>query len=178
MRHIRVKNRNNPWFDDNIQNLTFSRVYYHQKAICTKDSFLWDRFKTLGNEVTNCIREANSTITTCHFQPKEMWRTVRQFLPNKSSCSSITDIEPNTFNNYFVNIGNNLGSKFDDFTLASLHLYCDVNIDINNSLITGVVQLDLRKGFDTINHEILLFKLEKYGIRNNALLRFKSYLSN
>ena len=58
-----------------------------------------------------------------------MWRRVRQFLPNKSSCSSITDIEPNTFNNYFVNIGNILGSKFDDFTLPSLHLYCDVNMD-------------------------------------------------
>ena len=58
-----------------------------------------------------------------------MWRTVRQFLPNKSSCSSMTDIEPNTFNIYFVNIGNNLVSKFDDFTLPSLYLYCDVNID-------------------------------------------------
>ena len=93
LRHIRVKNRNNPWFDDNIQNLIFSRDYYHQKAISTKDSFLWERYKTLRNEVTNCIREAkrnyyNSTITACCFQPKEMWRTIRQFLPNKSSCSS------------------------------------------------------------------------------------------
>ena len=33
----------------------------------------------------------------------------------------MTDIEPYTFNNYFVNIGSNLGSKFDDFTLPSLH---------------------------------------------------------
>ena len=41
----------------------------------------------------------------------------------------MTDIEPNTFNNYFVNFRNNLGSKFDDFTLPSLYLYCDVSID-------------------------------------------------
>ena len=38
--------------------------------------------------------------------------------------------------------------------------------------------LELKKAFDTVNHEILLEKLCLYGVHDNILSLLKSYLSN
>ena len=50
------------------------------------------------------------------------------------------------------------------------------NLDENE--VTCTIFLDLAKAFDTVDHGILLLKMEKYGIRGQALNLFKSYLQN
>ena len=51
-------------------------------------------------------------------------------------------------------------------------------VNMDNGLINGVVFLDLEKAFDTVDHGILIKKLEFYGIKNNTLRWFTSYLSD
>ena len=52
------------------------------------------------------------------------------------------------------------------------------SIDINNGLLNGVVYIDLKKAFDTIDHAILLRKLANYGLDLGSLRFFASYLVN
>ena len=42
--------------------------------------------------------------------------------------------------------------------------------------LVGTVNIDLRKAFNLLNHEIMLAKLKCYGVSENTLKWFKSYL--
>ena len=52
------------------------------------------------------------------------------------------------------------------------------SVNIDNGFLNGVIFIDLKKAFDTIDHDIVLRKLRCYGADETALKWFNSYLSN
>ena len=51
-------------------------------------------------------------------------------------------------------------------------------VSVDKGLLNGVIFIDLKNAFDTIDHELILQKLAKYGVDQEALKWFKSYLTN
>ena len=61
---------------------------------------------------------------------------------------------------------------------AIIELVNEINSNFEIEQYTLGVFINLYKAFDTVDHKILITKLENYGIKGINLLWFKSYLEN
>ena len=68
--------------------------------------------------------------------------------------------------------------KFHSTATALLDCTNDWYVNLDRKMFNLVVLIDLKKAFDTVDHHILLRKLELYGIKGQALSFLNSYLSN
>ena len=68
--------------------------------------------------------------------------------------------------------------KFHSTATALLDCTNDWYMNLDRKMFNLVVLIDLKKAFDTVDHQILLKKLELYGIKGHALSFLESYLAN
>ena len=62
--------------------------------------------------------------------------------------------------------------------MALIELIDSLSHSIDNNEYTIGIFVDLSKAFDTVDHKILISKLNHYGIRGTPLMWFKDYLSD
>ncbi len=68
--------------------------------------------------------------------------------------------------------------QFHSTETAIAKLLSDIYMALDNEYIAALALLDLFAAFDTVDHEILLRRLEtSYGITDSALTWFRSYFN-
>ena len=61
---------------------------------------------------------------------------------------------------------------------ALIKLTDELLFNMDNDKVTGMISIDLKKAFDLVSHEILLQKLQIYGLSDSAVKWFHFYLSD
>ena len=80
--------------------------------------------------------------------------------------------------NNIINKNHHGGRKKHSTTTALTQINNILLYNYENNKISAVLATDLSVAFETIDHCILLKKLEHYGIRGDSLMFFTSYLKN
>ena len=61
---------------------------------------------------------------------------------------------------------------------AAVKLVDHINKEMESGNTLAALYIDLSKAFDTLSFDILLYKLNHYGIKDNAFKLLKSYLTD
>ena len=69
------------------------------------------------------------------------------------------------------------GSRYSNDPCLT-HLIEFIKFQMDKGHFVGMVLLDLKKAFDTVDHGILLMKLKTLGLSQDVSKRFQSYLSD
>ena len=172
-------------------------INLNSKKACGADNINTRLLKLVAPLAARPIHQLiNSSIRSGKF-PK-LWKCARviplhksgptndmdNFRPISILCTVSKIIEKHVFNHFYkylehFNLLSPFQSGFKKLNSCETGLTALVDrwyTELDKGNIIGAINIDLKKAFNLINHDILLTKLKLYGCDNNALVWFESYL--
>ena len=118
------------------------------------------------------VHKANSKLSVSNFRPISILPILSKIFEKVVSTRLMKFLKSTNaiFEHQF---GFQTGKSTD---LAILDIHSKIVEAFENKELACCVFLDFAKAFDTVNHKILIRKLEYYGIRGSVLKWFESYL--
>ena len=112
----RLKERHNPWIDNDIIDLMYKRDYLKRQAVKLKDNELYSQYRRLRNEVTNKIRQAQKhyyerEITENRGNPSKLWKVISKIANGNKRCDPPSGISADEFNEHFSSVGENIAKQ-------------------------------------------------------------------
>ena len=120
------------------------------------------------------FKEKGSNLYCCNYRPISLLSNINKIF-EKLMYSRVYNFLSTHNSIYKFQFG--FRNKYST-THALLHITEDIRKALDENLFSIGVFIDLQKAFDTVEHEILLSKLNYYGIRGVANDWFRSYLKN
>ena len=118
IKEIRVKDRNNPWFNRDILEAQYKRDHLHKLSTSTGNQELYQQYRYMRNHVTSLIKRSQSEYYQHELRKnknnsKKMWGTLRHLINKRRNMYIPPNLTAQQFNEYFIKIGKQLGAKFD-----------------------------------------------------------------
>ena len=131
----KIKGKIEAWVTNDLLQAIKERNYFKKKANQTKSIIDWNSFTQKRNQVNNMKNTLkqdyfNTLLTDNAKRPKQLWKTLKTLVPNgKNTTTSVKRLVTEDgidvtcpkgiadhFNNFFVNVGVTLASKFSTDT--------------------------------------------------------------
>ncbi len=188
VKSLRLKDRFNPWIDNNIVKLMYKRDYIKEQAVVKQCPILWNEYKQIRNNVTNAIKTAkkeyySQEVLQCGNDPKKMWKFVNKVTKSKCHQKPPDDLSANVFNDYFATIGKNTANSIPAVNenipwkgLKSNHRFIFNVIEIQevNKLL---IKLGSDSGIDVLGFDVKLLNLGAHVISSTLTSMFNASLN-
>ena len=147
-----------------------------RNVMASNDPRDWAKYRKLLNTINNNIKISKTSYFSNAFSQsksnsRKTWQTINEVTSRRTNNTTMKELQ---LNGSIISNSSEPSHAFNDhFSIIGLHLANEATdnqaFNIDRGDVNAVVFLDLKKVFDTVDHDILLSKMNLYGIQGIGL---------